>query len=235
MLFNNENATEPSTTVFFDFDGTLADTKQIVLDEINKIASYYGFQKVNEISEMRWRIYYNLLRINFGLFGMRKHLSKEILDHMEHHVEDIKLQDGLAECIKELNTQGVQLGIITTNRKETVINFLKENSLDNYFNFNLIESAENKRKKLITLIANNKLLNECIFYVGDQESDVNATKGLAHTVAVTWGFEPEETLKRSKPDFIASKPEQVAKIVVEYSHSAIRTPMEKTSWFGRNK
>jgi len=51
---------------------------------------------------------------------------------------------------------------------------------------------------------------QSVFYVGDETRDVEAArKAGVKTIAVTWGFNGEDILKKQKPDYLARRPEEL--------------------------
>lgn len=194
----------------FDFDGTLADTKHLVLESLNQFTSLYNLPHINEIDEMEKIIRMYLLSLNFKLIGLRDVLKKQVFDVIENNADKILLQKGFFECIPVLHQAGIQLGILTNNRSTTVKRFLANYSLDKYFSF--IISGDDKRAELKKILTDYGLASTNVFYVGDQVSDIKATAGIAKTVAVTWGFERDLALKRANPDYLISDVNEIIQL-----------------------
>lgn len=103
------------------------------------------------------------------------------------------------------------LGIITSNSEENVKIFLKNNNLTKHFNLihsNL--SLFGKDKSIKKVMKSRKMKRGNIIYIGDESRDVNAGKKAGiKTVAVTWGYEAESVLKKAKPTYIVTKPQEL--------------------------
>ena len=113
-----------------------------------------------------------------------------------------------------MKERGCKIGILTTNTEENVIKFLESNKL-NIFDFLYSgKSVFGKGKVLKKLITKNNLKKERVFYVGDEVRDMNAgKKSKVITVAVSWGFNSKEALKKEKPDYLIDSPSELEPIV----------------------
>ena len=70
-----------------------------------------------------------------------------------------------------------------------------------------------KDKGLIKVIVKYGLVTEETYYIGDETRDIEAAKKQGvKTVAVTWGAESRELLKKATPDKIISNPRDLLKI-----------------------
>lgn len=204
----------PSSAVIFDFDGTLANTKPLVVDVLNQYTHKHGLRKVSDISDFRNVVLENKLYFNLRLFNLQSTIQQNVLDHIEKNVSELKLYPGMDECIAQLYDSGYKLGILTTNRENTVNAFLKKHSMEPYFAF--INSNENKRQALEQIIKKHGLPTETLFYAGDQASDITSTSGLARTIAVTWGFEDYALLNAANPNYIVSQPNEIIEVVKNF-------------------
>ncbi len=108
-------------TFLFDFDGTLADTNQIVIDSWQ-----HTFKTVKgELGDEKW------ILSTFGeplWFSMENAFPEEDVDEMiriyrgyqkQHYKEEIKPFPGMVEVIKELKRRGHKVGIITSRLRPT--------------------------------------------------------------------------------------------------------------------
>jgi phosphoglycolate phosphatase len=120
----------------FDFDGTISDSKDEIVLIINKLANKYGYSKLKGedvkffVSKgARWLIS-NLkiskLKIPFLMKDVRSELSKA--------TKNLKPFDHILEVLEQLKKKNINLGILTTNSKANVEEFLKANKI-HYFDF----------------------------------------------------------------------------------------------------
>ena len=202
--------------LIFDFDGTIADTRDILLAITNKIADEYGIDRVTPeemirlshlsskeiIKQSRIPAY----KIPFFLKRIKKELNQEI--------KNLQPFLGIRETLKSLKNHDFLLGIITSNHENNVFHFLKNHHLDIYFDFIYSgTSLFGKDKVIKKIIKKYNLLIDQIVYVGDETRDIEAArKSKIKMAAVTWGFNSAYILKEHKPDYLISSPEELTKI-----------------------
>lgn len=201
--------------VFFDFDGTLADT-----------------EKVNFVIYQNLAEKYNLRNVTIGELGHIKKMSaKELMAYVELKKrylpfllksgkkllkQDIKsvepCKPDLIDIIKQLKEMGIITAIITTNSRYNVNMFLEKYNA-NIFNFIENSSMFGKETKMKKIIKKNKIkLNE-VLYVGDEIRDIHAAKNTGIDIAsVAWGYNTVESLKKNKPEYIIYEPSQLIDI-----------------------
>jgi len=91
---------------------------------------------------------------------------------------------------------------------------LNKNNL-NVFDFIYSEGdIFNKADKMKTLLEERKLNPESVFYVGDETRDIEAARAAGiKMIAVSWGFNKEEILKKENPDYLIRKPEELVSLL----------------------
>ncbi len=193
-------------TLIFDFDGTIADSLEMIYNASNDILRPDHGQKLtsDEIETLKDKGVKNALReLNVSVFKF-PFLILKIQVEMYKRISEVELFPGIDSVLIELD-KDFDLGILTNNRKKTVEKFLRENQID-LFDFVITNFfLGNKSKKL-----KKKSKKGAIAYVGDQASDMIAAKeaGLS-ALGVGWGFDSKKMLREAGADFIAEKPEDV--------------------------
>lgn len=198
--------------VIFDFDGTIADTAKSLKILVNKLSDDFDFRKIKEADWQELRnkeskeifrsLGISLTKLPYILRKIRRDLQKEL--------EKIKPVEGIKEALLEIKNNKCKLGILTSNSSAAVAKFLKINQLD-FFDFIRSESdIFNKAKKLNNLLKKEKFDRQNVFYVGDETRDIKAArKAKVKAVAVSWGFNGREILKKQNPDYLVNKPEEL--------------------------
>ncbi len=120
--------------IVFDFDGTIADTYQAIVDITNDLSSEFGYQPIDEeellllknlsSKEIVRRAEISLFKIPFLVKRVQKELGQQIAD-----LSPIK---GIESVLIELKQRNYILGIITSNIRENVVLFLQNNNV--FFN-----------------------------------------------------------------------------------------------------
>jgi len=201
--------------VFFDFDGTLADTEEV---------NFVIYQKLAER--------YNLRSITLDELGHLKKMSaKELMDYIElkkrylpfvlkrgknllkSNIENVELcKPDILEVINQLKQMGIKVAIITTNSKENVKSFLEKHD-SNMFDFIASSSMFGKESKMKRLIKKAKLKNNEVLYVGDEIRDIHAAKKAGIDIAsVGWGYNTVESLKKHHPEYLIHEPTELISI-----------------------
>lgn len=203
--------------LIFDFDGTLADSRKTLVEIANNLASEFGFDRVTEdemirLSNLSSRdIFYQspipAYKIPFLLRRIKSELNQKIASLEPFY--------GIKETLNILKKEGYILGILTSNLKENVLDFLHNNNLGEYFDF--VYSASTlfgKHKILKKIIKKHHLPLEKTIYVGDETRDIEAAKkSKIKVIAVTWGFNSASVLAEYKPDFLIHQPQELTKII----------------------
>lgn len=203
--------------IIFDFDGTLADSRDIFVNIVNRLAPTFGYQPVgtSELEELAnlsaeeiiKRSKICQLKIPFILRKIRKELNREI-DCLKpiYQVED---------SLVKLKQEGYQLGIITSNIKENVEIFLRNNQLEELFSFICSGiTLFGKSKVIDKIVKKNNLQPHEVIYVGDETRDITAAKkSKVPVIAVSWGFNSPAILAQFKPDFLIENPHKLVETV----------------------
>ncbi len=198
--------------LLFDFDGTICDSLETFLSISNPTLARMGKKEITA-KEVRSK-------------GVRKLLAERgisifflplliIFIRIKFLPEIPKLEpfDGIGEVLDELAKKNA-LGIVTTNSKKNVEKFLENNDLDKYFSF--VHSSINyfnKGSKIEKVIKGYKMKKSETYFIGDETRDIESAKRVGiKTIAVTWGIESKNLLKKSHSDKLISKPTELLTI-----------------------
>jgi len=198
--------------MIFDFDGTIAETFNLIMKITNRLSGDLGYKKMNEKNARLLRncetkkIFRILGLSSFKLPFYLERLRKEMNDEIEF----AKPVSGIKKVLPKLRKKGYKLGMITSNSKENVKKFLKKNNLD-LFDFVYSGSSIFGKNRLISkALKERKLRPDETFFVGDETRDIEAArKAKIKIIAVSWGFNSKEVLKKQKPDFLINKPAEL--------------------------
>ena len=185
----------------FDFDGTICDGTNTVVEILNIKLKEIGYPKTSK-SELR----------NSGLKGILSS-RKVSMDKLKgtpfsgkklfnKRIPHLKTFLGLPEVLSQL-AQKHNLSIVTSNAKYNVDDFLKHNHLGQIFS-SIIGDSEIFGKEEAIKEA------QADYYIGDETRDIEAArKAGVKAVSVTWGFESKTSLQKSSPDFLITRPSQL--------------------------
>lgn len=202
--------------LIFDFDGTLVDSFHTALEKLNLLADKFNYRKVkfNEIDRLKnltsrefiKHLEIPLYKIPKVLLAARKSIRSEMAS--------LASFTNLPDILQQLFNAGYSLGILTSNSKENVAEWLEHQKLNHLFKFIHNESNFFGKKNILRkIIRQYKMDKTEVFYIGDETRDVEAAKDNdIYSVAVTWGFNSEKALVGFDPHYIVRKPEDILDI-----------------------
>lgn len=205
------------TIVIFDFDGTLADSLHLFIDAINKFSDRFHYKKIRpeEVEMLRGKrprqilghLHISLFKLPFVLRRIRREINRG--------VAQAKPSVDIKGTLTALKSSGCELGILTSNTEQNVKKFLIGNDLDVFDFLYSGNSVFGKGRILRAIIRKNRLSKGRIFYIGDEIRDIDAAKKTGvKMIAVSWGFNTIEALKREGPDYSADTPQQIRRIIL---------------------
>lgn len=197
--------------VVFDFDGTLADT----LDEIKRIAKKEFGLTEEDFDVIRDEGLWDLIKSpTVSLRNITKLAFIGIKSKMED-VSDIELFPDVLDVLKTLK-KDYKLGIVSSNSEDIIARTLKKNGVDNLFDFIYSDSSFfGKRLVLKRMCKKYGIKTDEVIYIGDEDRDIIASKkNKIKNIAVSWGFNSVENLKRESPDFLIHHPREILEKIV---------------------
>ncbi len=210
------------TTIIFDFDGTIADTKKSILVAIKETLEHFSLP-LAEDSQIE-----NLIGLPISAtFEKAACLSGEMLNkavkeyrkrYDEIALKTVNLFSGVSDTLKILNQRDVNMAVASNKGKDTLKTLLSHLCIDNLFSFVAGEQDVINKKpapdmaKLIIKELNRSPLNTMI--VGDTTFDIEMGKSAGClTCAVTFGSHSINELRLASPDFIINEFKELLEIV----------------------
>ncbi len=210
--------------VIFDFDGTLADTMTAMLAIYNDVAPRFGCTPIDlddvetirsqRPQEIMHRYGVTLWKLPFLAFVIQSRFKKR--------ASSVRPHNGIPEALRALKERGATLGVLTSNSGANVRAFLREQSLDDVFDF--VVSYRNlfgKDRALRRIMRHRGIDAVSVAYVGDETRDMEAARRAGVLgIAVTWGFQNRDAFNRVHPDVIVDAPSQLIDMLTlgERSH-----------------
>lgn len=195
--------------VLFDFDGTIANTFDALVNILNKHKDKYGYQKITPalVKKLRDKSLSEIVNLagisKWKLFFIARRAKKEL----NSQLETVPLVKGMGEVFRTLR-KNYRIGIMSSNSKKNVFKFLTLHGLkadEIYGGVSLFKKARKLRKL------------QPIVYVGDEARDVEACgKAKVPMIAVVWGFNSEKALRNA--DYVTKKPTDIVKILAKFGN-----------------
>jgi beta-phosphoglucomutase len=214
--------------VIFDWDGTLADTRQAIviafqkaLSEINcKVSDGYIERRIGIGAADTFRDTLRSAKMQFGE-KLIQHLIERKSQLEIELTNQVKLFPGAKELLEALHGK-VKMGLASMNNRSVIIHLLKANDLEKYFDAVLTAESisHSKPDPEIFLKTASKLKaspEKCVV-IEDSIFGVKAAK-LANMscIAVLTGVYSKQELEREKPDLIVKtlKDRQILPFIVQ--------------------
>ncbi len=199
--------------VIFDWDGTLADTRQVIVVSFQKALSEVNCIVSDEYIERRIGIgaadtFYDILQ------SANIRVDQKMIEHLvdrksQFEIEltsQVKLFPGAKELLETLHGK-VKMGLASMNNRSVIIHMVKANGLTQFFQaFLTAESISHSKPHpeiFIKTASELKTNPEKCVVIEDSIFGVKAAKSAnMGCVAVTTGVYSKEELKEAKPDLI---------------------------------
>ena len=196
------------TTLVFDFDGTLADSFASAVAIFQRIGPSLGLKPLADPEQARDMPTKQLLKqigVSFWKVGRVVRAYQAAAADEAHN---LKLFSDWPDTLKALAAHGVRLGILSSNREDTIRTCLRANGVEELFAFVVgYPKLFGKAKALRRIMKVHGIAREKLLYVGDETRDVDAArKAKVAMAAVGWGFQAPAVLLEAKPTHFVGVP-----------------------------
>lgn len=203
--------------LIFDFDGTIVDSYQTIIAKLNSLSDEYQFSKITSVDSEAIRHLSSmdaLKKINIDLFKVPK-VFKRVRELIHADMCTLQPFRDMPRVLATLHSLGHSLGIVTSNTKNNVYNWLEHQQLLNLFNFIHVDSIFYSKKPILQKTLKKFAIDRAqAFYIGDEVRDIVAAKQCQiFSMAVTWGYNSETLLSQQEPHYIVHQPEDILTIV----------------------
>ncbi|MEB3218707.1 MAG: HAD-IA family hydrolase [Nostocales cyanobacterium 94392] len=203
--------------IIFDFDGTIADTVDALVTIANGLAVEFSYAQITseELVILRNLTSREIFKYSgISLFKI-PFLLKKVKRQLKNKIPELKPISGIQSALVELKENGNRLGIITSNSKDNVKEFLKINNMDSLFEFiHTGVTIFGKTTIINNVLRQKQLKTQEVIYVGDETRDIEASKKAnIRVISVTWGFNSEEALAKQNPDFLIHHPQELVEVI----------------------
>ncbi|WP_133130423.1 HAD-IA family hydrolase [Legionella yabuuchiae] len=192
--------------ILFDFDGTLADSGNLVLSKICANTKHQlSIEELRNLpsDQVIQSLGISILRLPFMILEMRAEIRRNITT--------LSLVLDMKETLEILNGQGHQLHIVSSNSRKNINAFLKTHNIHHYFSsISSLFTIFGKAKGLKKILAKYQIDLADALYIGDETRDIEAANQVnIKSCAVCWGYNSEAILKAYNPDFLIKTPKHL--------------------------
>lgn len=206
-------------TILFDFDGTLANTIPGILATLE--ATKQQMKVDFSLSLAQSLIGKPLVNMAPLLVGEER-VGEFVNTYLEQFPaiggEMVEFFPGVEPLIKALRTKGIIVGIVTSKRRDSLLQNLQKLKAEALFDFIVTNEDTEFHKphpapveKALDLAGAEP---KDAVMVGDSPYDILAGNGAGcTTIAVTWGADSEETVKAAHPDHLVNKIDELESLL----------------------
>lgn len=209
--------------VFWDFDGTIADTSEGIVCCVHYAFDQLGIERPKE-EKIRKNIGPPLRKImEMLLCSTEEYLIDEaVLLFRERYSDkgwrEMKLFDGVRDTLKELSGKGKKNYIVTLKPQKFVDIIVDDLNIRTFFEDilgdDLSSSVHNKSSFIKELLEKHSIDAKDAVMIGDRAEDcLSAKKNGLDTIGVTYGFDTLENLKRCGNDILVSSAFELMEIL----------------------
>ncbi len=206
-----------TTSVVFDFDGTLVDSKPGIISCLKSVSEIYGLDSgciddavIGPPADETIK----RLMPNHGSEVRGDFLKAFRECYAQKGWSDCSLYVGIIDLLEDLRDSGARIFICTSKREDLTLRLLDHFNLRSYFEAVAADRDElishDKRDLLAGLIEAEGIDASSSFMIGDSKFDMDAARGNGmNTIGVLYGYGSQEELIASKPDGLCEAPRAI--------------------------
>ena len=197
--------------ILFDFDGTLADTAQGIVETLRESFVRLGRpvpkeeEMVATIGRPLWKAFQTLGNMTDDEAFQAVEVYRELF--MKYEIPNIRMFSGVVSMLEQLAERGIRMAIVTSRDRHSLDLILQNNGIDKYFETVVTVNDQLTPKPapdmVLALLERMDIKATETLVVGDTTFDIEmGNRAGCKTCAVTWGNHSRELLQTACPDMI---------------------------------
>ena len=218
-------------TIIFDLDGTLTDPAEEII-QAAKYALTNAGKKISTSGELKVFLTKPLLQCFERNYGMSLQEANQAFVQYWHYAGSFgvgfnKPYSGVCDLIRTLSENNIKLAIATARPEKNAIQILKACKIAQYFDViaGALDDRTRPSKKWVvfdTLCMLGDVDPEKALMVGDRYADIDgANCNGMKSMGVTFGQETLTEVRRAKPDYLVTSPEQMCENLLKLTGSCL--------------
>src|SRR3989344_3477771 len=207
-------------TLFFDFDGVIADTLHNTAKIHNEIMRQFGKEPIATPALIRenWNGWEHLYTVVYGFSKQELPHAIPIYREFISQEEPPKIFADMEDVIKKLATTDTLI-IASSNYSPYILLTLEGAGLDKYFKSiygkDELRGLDKSDPRFFQIPTDDLVLEkEDIVAIGDTAGEIEGAKRAGiPIIACSWGWQDRETLIAARPDYLADSPKELLSIV----------------------
>lgn len=197
-VMDGVNRTRVSVGVVFDFDGTLADTVDLLVEASRAVLRYEGYEEAASADLEALRDMHPLRALETVGIPLRAvpGLVRRLRRELRRRSTEVELVDEVPAFIEALHGSGFTLGIMSSNSPTLIRSVIERSEVARFFSFVARGGAiRDRARRLSRVVRRYSGLAERWIFVGDEIRDLEAaSKCDIPFVGVDWGVASLEAL-----------------------------------------
>ena len=165
--------------VFFDWDGTLVQTSELIIEAHNHVRQHFGLELI-ESTESLTRGNQSTRELYPQIYGDKAKEAEQVLYRFfeQNHLESLKAYEDSEIALTRLKERNIPLGLVSNKRHSFLVKELKYLGWESFFG-PVVGAGEASRDKphpdpLLMAVDGNSLKD--ILYIGDTETDLKCAQ-----------------------------------------------------------
>jgi pyrophosphatase PpaX len=211
------NGTAPIRAVLFDFDGTLADTTELIMNSFRHTMQAHldvippeeewlsGFGTPLDVQMLR----YARSETEFAA------MIETYRTYQRQHFDTLlRPFEGAPELVAELARRGVPMAIVTSRYRRSTLRGMELCGIVDHVPVLVtpedVTHAKPHPEPVLQALGRLGVEAHTAVFIGDSPHDIASGRAAGtHTAAVLWGPFPRTTLEAERPDFFLSRQDEV--------------------------
>jgi len=216
---NIEQLTENYDYLLFDFDGTLVDTGEGIINATRYALKLQGIDEEN-IDNLKRFVGPPLAKAFGWYYGFSEEKSVDtVLKFREYYKDrgwkESHIYPGIIQMLDNLEEKGKLLCIATSKPEDLAITISQREGIYDYFEFlggsivgGGVEYRTHKPDVINYVLDSMGITDKSkVIMIGDRFTDIEGAKAVSlKSIGVLWGYGPREELEGSGADYLADTP-----------------------------
>lgn len=210
--------------IFFDFDGTVINTNEIIIDSWNATGMHFLGHEIGRDAILR--SFGETIRYTSSVWFPDENVEEVVAyyrAYQDAHCDGkVHIFEGVREVISELKSRGYSVSLVTSRTKATSMAYLESFGMKDDFDVIVTcddarahkpdpEPLNNAIRKLEEVLGKEIPREDCLM-IGDTRFDIGCGSNAGvETVLIEWAHPIAEM--EVKPDYVVARPEQILEIV----------------------
>lgn len=206
--------------IIFDWSGVVNDDLMTVYKTVMEIFKKFGVKEISlEEFKEAWEQPYMRFYNKYGILTkLPREEEKAVYGATYNSMVSRyspKPYSYIKDTLQKFKKAGINMIVISTNFRETLLSDIKEFGLQGIFN-EINSDVYDKAEDIQETIQRNNFNPEETIFIGDTAHEVEVGKSAGtKTAAVTWGYNNEDKLRAANPDYIIHNLEELESIILK--------------------